>query len=458
MKKLPLILVAIILIVIAILPIVGNKFMQDKVADEITLLSAHGLKVQKVQTQSSYLTTKKHFEFIVEDSSDILKVLDHYAKYRVPAYSSQLFNGFLIGVDVAYSNIPFAKSIDFDIYPLAMSPQMEKNMKAEDVKFYEQIAEFLLKKGLLYHVEYNLINSAFKGYVKDINEDYQLQNGSALKMKLLKATFKGEGELIDPKSIKSEIKELHFQASEGNTSVIANLQNFFALNEFASFSEYKTAAKVKKLSFIISGTEDDVTMNFNDFDTMSASSLTKGKVAAKSESSLESLELTSKKVSFALKKLSSKIAVSDVDAAAFEDFMTLLSTADDLNMLGRQRQTQEVLTKLLSKGFVINVDDLSLKDFILDKEDLGGFEIDAKVTIKEDADLAQKLQISPLLFLSNIELISKIKLDNGIYAKLLATSPMATTIDTYAKKEKDHVLFDLNFTNGAFHVNGKQIR
>jgi len=152
MKKLPLILIVIILIAIAILPIIGNKFMQNRVQDEITLLSSHGLKVEKLDTKESYLNTKKHFEFILENSSDMIKLLNHYTKYQGHAYNDKLFNGFKIGVDVEYSNIPFTKTINFDIYPLAMSKLMEQNMKTEDVKFYEYMAKFLANKGILYHV------------------------------------------------------------------------------------------------------------------------------------------------------------------------------------------------------------------------------------------------------------------------------------------------------------------
>ncbi|WP_297440112.1 DUF945 family protein [Sulfurimonas sp.] len=459
MKKLPLILVLIILVAIAILPIIGNKFMQNKIQDEITLLSSHGLKLQKVETNESYLSTSKHFEFILEDSSEMMQLLNSYAQYQTSPYDNKLLNGFLIGLDVEYSNIPFAKTIDFDIYPLVMSKQMQTNMKAEDVKFYEQFSEFLQNKGLVYHVEYNLINNDFKGYIKDIQENYKLQNGSVLEMNLSAATFSGHGELINPESMKSKIKALHFKASEGNTSVVVALENFTASNTFRSYSEYKSELGANEFSFIIKGTDEDVSMIFHDFETKSSSSVKKDLVSVASKASLQSVDIASQKVTFSLKKLHNVVKISGLDKASFEEFVSLVASADNLNILGAQKHTQDLLTKLLSKGFIIDIKDFSLKNFVLNThEDLKGFEIQAKMKIKEDTELAQKLQISPLLFLSNIELNSKVKLSKAMYKKLLLTSPMANSITSYAKEKNDEVVFDIEFENGAFSVNGKPIQ
>jgi len=70
MKKTSIIIVAVILLIIALLPVVGNKFMQNYIQESMSQVNKHGLKLESMKTDSGYLNTKKHLEFVIEDSSE----------------------------------------------------------------------------------------------------------------------------------------------------------------------------------------------------------------------------------------------------------------------------------------------------------------------------------------------------------------------------------------------------
>ena len=67
MKKIG-IFILVAVLVAAALPIIGNKLIENSLDDRLTTLSSYGLEVSKAETDSSYLSTKKHFEFLLKDS------------------------------------------------------------------------------------------------------------------------------------------------------------------------------------------------------------------------------------------------------------------------------------------------------------------------------------------------------------------------------------------------------
>ncbi|WP_457744135.1 hypothetical protein [Sulfurimonas sp.] len=459
MKKTSIIVVLFILFAIAMLPIVGNEFMQNKVQDATTLLSAQGLKVKKIETNSGYLSTQKHFEFIVEDSSAFIRYINTHSYNQLPLYSRKTLDGSVIGCDIKYSNIPFAKTIDVDLYPLKLSQLLSNDLKTEDINFYNKFSDFLQNKGVLYHVEYNLINSKFKGYIKDINQKYHLQNKSDVNIELKGAKFSGKGNILNPKVFSSKVKRIYFNASQNKVKSLFAVNNFSASNDFTSFSKYDSAAKIGDLKFIISGVADDVNISLAAFKTKSNAKIKNKKVKLESQTTLKELTLNSQNLSLRLENLHGNIQVSGIEKSSFELLSKMVQKSQNINNLTKQKKVQELTTKLLEKGFKIDIKDISLKHLTLNqKEDLGGFKMSSDLEVKEDENLSQKLQISPLLLLSNITMKSDIELSKALYTKILNTTPMSSMISGYAKEKKDDVIFKINFLDSKLTVNGKAIQ
>ena len=459
MKKISLVLVVLILVVIALLPIVGNKFMQKYTEQSLTLISAQGVKLESMQTNSTYLSTKKHFEFIIEDSSALVNFINAHTANQLPLTTQKALNGTLVGVDLTYSNLPFAKSVDVDVYPVKLSKVIEDELKTEDINFYNKFAAFLKNRGLLYHLEYNLINSRFKSYVKDIDQNYHLQNGSEVNIKLIGTRFKGEGELSSPASLSTTIKQIYFDANQTGVKALLSLKNFHATNKFVSFSDYDTTASFKEMHFLIDGTNDDVNILVKNLQT-SSNAVPKGKrVNMNSKSKLGEMHLISVPLSLDVEQLQSDVHVQGVEKEALEKMSEILSKTDDINSVSYQPEFQKTVMELLSKGFSIKIPNISLGSLIVDKtENFGGVKIDLNLNIKEDENLSVKMKKSPLLFLSDIFLETNIKLSQKMYDKIVQNSPMAQTISSYAKKDKENVAFKIEFKDAKLSVNGKRVQ
>jgi len=459
MKKVSIILVVAVLVVISLLPIVGNKFMQKYTEKSLTLISAQGFKLERMQTNSTYLNTKKHFEFIVEDASGLIKYINAHTLDQLSPDTQKVLNGTVIAVDLKYSNLPFAKSINADIYPIKLSKVMEDELKTEDINFYNRFAAFLQNKGLLYHIDYNLINSRFKAYVKDIDQDYHLQNGSDVKMQLIGTSFKGEGDLLSPSSFSTTIKRIYFDANQTGVKAVLYLKDFHAANKFVSFSDYDSRAAFKKMHLLISGTNDDINISVENLQT-SSNAVPKGKrVNINSKSKLGELHLSSDPLSIDLEDLQSDVHIQGVQKDVLEKISEMISQTDDVNSISTQPEFQKTVMELLAKGFSIKIPNISLESLIVDKtENFGGVKIDLNLTIKEDENLSAKMKKSPLLFLSNISLGTNIKLSQKMYDKIVQNSPMAQTISSYAKKDKDDVAFKIEFKDAKLSVNGKRVQ
>lgn len=459
MKKISIILVGLILAVIALLPIVGNQFMQNYIQDGVSLLSAQGLKMKTVQTDSSYLKTKKHFEFIVKDAHSFVKYLQSHTHREFSPELNAALEGTLIGADVEYSNIPFAKSITADIYPLKVSKELEDELKTEDINFYNQFKAFLKNRGLLTHIEFNLINNKFKGYMKDIDEKYLLHNGSTVTMQLKGMEFKGKGDLAFPKSFHSEIKMINFDAYQDKVRARLKVEDFSTQEEFESWSDYATTVAFNDVVFFISGTPEDANISLKGLYASSNAVAKKAKIDLESKTNLKALHLESKEAIFDMKDLESEILVKDLDKASFNLLSEYLRQADNTNLASTQEKVKSLLSELFAKGFTIKIPNISIKSMVMNqKDDFGGLKMDANLHVKADENLSQKIKTSPLLFLQNIEFHSDIKLSKAIYRKVLNTLPVANAIASYAKEQKDGVGFEIDLKDANLSINGKALK
>ena len=459
MKKTSIIIVAVILLIIAILPVVGNKFMQNYIQDAMSQVNKHGLKLESMKTDSGYLNTKKHLEFVIEDSSEFINYINTHAHKQLPTVTQSELDGTVIGVDLKYSNIPFAKSINFDMYPLKLSKTVSDSLKTEDINFYNKFSAFLEAKGLLYHVDYNLINSKFKGYVKDINEVYKLQNGSDVTIKLLGVKFKGEGDLLSAKSIDSKIKTMRLEATQKGEHALLSLEDFKENSTFVSFHDYKSAVEFKKMHFLVEGIHEDLNISVEKLQTSSNAETNKERVTMKSHTAFKALNISSKQLSLNVKKLNSDVTLKGLAQKPMEDISNLLNKTTNINAVAGQKEMQEALLKLLERGLEIDISDVSLADLVVnERENYGALKMNLNMVVNKDENISQKVKMSPLLLLSNLKLDSNIKLSQMMYDKLVQNSPMAGVISSYAKKEKKSVVFKIQLHDSKLYVNGKAIQ
>ena len=138
MKK-SILLVATILVIIATLPIIGNSFIKKMIDTRLVELKSHGLATKNDTSKSNYLHSFRHFEFTVQDSSKFLKYLNTFSDKQIPPFVNATLRGATVGMDVEYNNLPFAKGLSIEIYPLTLSDNIAQGMKDEDEAFYNYV-------------------------------------------------------------------------------------------------------------------------------------------------------------------------------------------------------------------------------------------------------------------------------------------------------------------------------
>ena len=457
MKKI-LSLFVMLLVIAVVLPLVGNKFVQTHIETKVRSLENFGLGVQKHSSDSSYFSSSEHYEFLLQDTDKFLEYLSQYSDKQIPKYVNATLDGILVGMDVKYSNIPLTKAIEVDIYPLALSSEISKNAKENDPRFYSYIKNFLESKGILYHINYNIVSKDFDGYIKDINEDYTLNDGTILNLKLKKALYKGNGDLIAPKSLNSSIEIVELNANNNDKKLYLALSHLSSSYSFESKATYLSGAKVESFLVELDTAKEHIFVDTKDFHVNISLNDQGEKAELNTKISLESLDFKSKKLNFKTQDYAYDMAINGIDKKTLAQLQTLVSQS---NIKPSKQLTQKIMLtgiELISKGLSIRLAQWKLDDLVLNKtQKLGGFDVKMDLKVKEDADLKTKINISPMLIAQNVDMLLNIKVSKLLYANLSANQSLFVMLNKYMKEDGENLLLDVSFKKNELKLNGKKI-
>ncbi len=460
MKKI-ILAIMLLVIVVLLLPIFGNSVTKTILNDRVTILTSNGLTLKNDTTQATYFTTKNHYEFSVSDTGRFVKYLNQYSDAQIPPYVDALIDGVNVGIDIEYSNFPFYSKVLVDIYPLSLSTKTMNEFKSSDVNFYAYVKDLLESRGVLYHINYDITAEEFDGYIKDIDEKYDFSNGTKIGFKLQGATYEGQGPLIAPRSLRSNISDINLDVYYAGQSFIFKLNDLSSAFTFQSRSTYASSASIKSFSILIDENKSGKT-NFDiDEMKMNLSSNTQGKSAEfYIKSSIGKLKVKSKGSNIIASDFNYDISIDGVDKDSYEEFRELTSSANVSTnySLSFEKKLQEAVTNILSKGFVITIADLSIAKIGLEnKKPIDAFSMMIKIVLKEDASLAKKLKSSPMTFVNNINLDSTIKLSKDFYTLINREAPLTAIANPYSIIDGDKIIFKIKLEDGRVIVNNKVI-
>ena len=449
---------ALLLLIIAFLPTIGNTFIKKTIDDRLEELASYGLQTNKDESSTTYLNTSRHFEFLLKDSEQFLEYLQQYSDKQLPPYVNAMFEGVLIGADVEYSNFPFVKSFEIEIYPMQLSPMLSKELQEKDINIYEKVKQFLGLKGLLYHIEYNLLNDDFKGYVKDINELFTLKDASKVSLTLNRAKFKGNGVLLAPDELHSSVKKMQIKMQQNEKSFSIVLKDLKSSTDFDSAHTYLTSVDLKSMFMSVEGLNNDMNISIHKLRANASSNEQGSSIELYSKTSIKELSLDTQTESFNMQNFNFDIALNGLEKQAYQTLTELLAQKDMLQSPQSSEAIQETLVNLLSKGLVINIVDLSLKKYSAKKmQEIKGFKLQSSLMLKEDKDLDKKIKQSPLLVIQNMLLDSELILSKEMYNTLVKYNPMIIMLDGYKKEDGDNYIFKFLFKDAHLSVNGQNI-
>ncbi len=458
MKK---ILIALVVVIasVALLPIVGNSVAEKVLKTKVAILTSNGLEIRNETTILGYLKTKKHYKFVVSDGYAFGEYLNQHSTAQLPPYVDAMIKGSVVGVDIEYSNFPFSSKVLVDIYPLSLSASMMQELEKEDVKFYTYLKNLLESKGVLYHINYNISDKSFDGYIKDIDEEYIFDNGTKVTYKIKDATYVGEGSLLAPKKLQAYISDVNVEVNASEKAFIFNIHDLSSISNFQSQSSYATSAEIKTFSLfindIVSGkTEfsmDDIKMNF--------SSDTEGKKARfHSKSSFEKLKVKSQFSNIVAYNFNYDISFDGVDKDAYEELNKLTSNIKSEYLPEFEQALQASIGKILSRGLTLSIADLSLKKMGVNAKDtIDGFSIKVKLTLKEDANLTQELKSSPTAWVENMDLTSSLKFSKKFFSLINKEFPITILAKGLVREKNNNFIFDIKLDAGRLSINAKEI-
>jgi hypothetical protein len=459
MKKIIIALV-VVLVAIALLPILGNSVAEKVLQERIDIITSNGVELKSEKSETSYLNTQKHYEFLLSDAPKFMAYLDKHSDAQIPPYVEAMMEGVVVGIDIKYSNFPLSTKVIVDIYPLTMPTNISQELKKEDMNFYTYVEKFLQNKGLLYHINYYLSDDVFVGYIKNINEEYSFDNGSKIKFSLKEATYHGEGPIVSPKDLQTNISKIEVQLDDSKQSVVFEMDDLRSASSFESHSTYALSASLNSMLLI---TKDSRNSNIEmsvDALKLNASSNAQGEKAEfNAKSSLGELKFSSPKVNVVASEFNYNISLDDVDKDAYEEFRKLTSNSKTNYSNGVEKELQESITKLLSKGLSLSVADISVTQLSIEnKKPIDGFSMMAKLVVNEDANLAKKLNQNPMSASKNFNLASTLKFSKEFYALINQLAPITFMANSLVKEEGNNVVFKITLNDGILSINDKVMK
>ena len=438
MKKLLIILIVLVAI-LATVPFIGNIIVESNIKDRIEVLTSYGLKVKESSVDSSYFRTKKHFIFLVDDSKSFLSYLNQFSDSQLPPSLDALMAGAELGLDISYSNIPIDDAVSVDIYPNSLASKMGENLNA-----------LLKDKAILYHLDYHILNKDFDGYIKDLNTSYATKQGIKVSILITKAKFSGQGLLMAPNNLSSSIEKFYLSMENHHENMKINLAGFSSTSVFESKTIYTTTLKWNNISWSAKSLDvPQISLEIKDLLFDFSSNTQSAKSDFYTKISFGSMGVQTKDLSIVADQFNYELALRGVDTALYEELVSLRSKS----------KMQEKILELVSEGMILDIADFSIKKLATKKtKELGGLKLKAKVIFKKERDLSKKLAINPLVLMHNIDLSLLLKISQVMYAKLSQVSPVLNIAQSFAKTEKQNLIFDIKLKDAKLSVNGKEIQ
>lgn len=453
-------LIVLILVVGAavLLPVIGNSMVQKTLKENIDLFCANGIDIQNETTEASYLNTKNHYEFILRDAPKFVKFINQYSDAQLPPYVEAAIGGVTIGVDIEYSNFPIGSKVVLDIYPITLPEELEQELKQESINFYNFVDKLLQAKGVLYHMNYYISKNIFDGFIKNIDEKYVFDNGNEMVFKLLDATYYGEGPIIAPKSIHTNVSEITLDVKADDKTMFFKAKDLKSASTFESQSTYASSASIESFLFLLKEQQEkQIGASLEEFKVNISSNVQASAGEFYTKMSLKEMEVSTKDVrSIKVSDINYDISVDGVDKDSFEEFRVLTSHTNVTSSPDFEQKLQKVVTKIFSKGLSVSVPDMSIKKIIVNNEEpIDGFSFMARMTFNKNPNLEQNLNSSPQEILEHINLASTLKLSRGFFEAIKKSAPLMGLASSFAKEENDKLVFEVKLNAGTLSINDK---
>ena len=458
MKKI--LLFVVFIVVIAMLPLVGNKVVKNTINQRLELLNSYGLKSKLIKEEKSYLETKTSYDLVVVDEKKLIKYLQQFSSKQLPPYTTSLLSGVEFRIDLSYLNLPLSDKLNIIIYPTKLSEDIMIDLKQQSPKLYKFVNEILKERAIEYHIKYAVVLGEFDAWVKDFDKTLK-DDKAKLNIKFQDVKSSGEGMLLAPDSLKTHIKnfEVSFSSEKGEFKI--DFKDIDTSSTFESDTTYITTFRSKNILLdMVEKPNKHSKIEAKDF-VFDISSNTQGKKAQVfSKAAATFIEFINLNKTFKFKDFNYELSLKDLEKSNYIKLQKLLEKSSYEEMTFKQQQElQEVFLKLIANGFELSVVDFSTKKIVLPtKEEIDGFDIELLLNLKENQNLLQNKQISSKDFSDKIILNSKMRFSNQVYELINQIYPVSIMFNQYKKVQDGNVIFDVELKKSKLYINSKEVK
>ena len=490
-----------LIILVALSPILGNKIVTYYVDQEIIAVKKKGITLNFKSETPGYMYTSKQYEFILTDVDAFAKYLTEYGAGLLPPYTDELLKSIVFRLDMKYHNIPFLEPISIDIYPMYISDGIMDRLKGSDNVFFKNFENFITRQGLLYHIDYDLLSENYKGHIKNIDYNERGFDGSNIILTLHNTIFNGSGSFKAPSSLKTNIEKIYFQTSDASKDVSLEINRFNAqsnegmsksaeviyekskelydktkemyeesdipeqMNDIKEESEdtaremYNTSMQMKSMFFKSKDKKSDEEINVEaqNVDINSSTQTDKKKSNNRSYFFFESLNLKSNSNEVKMSQVVYNSSMQNIDVKAFRGLQKLMLDLKTSPSYELMTKLQISAIEILSKGLKVQVPEFSVANISYEGEDLGGFKLIAALNIKEDKNLAAKMLFSPFFIVQNLDFKLNLSVSKKIYTKFVQEVPLALLALNSTNQTATDLIYDISYINGNLSVNGTSV-
>lgn len=469
MKKLW--ILAALALLVALLPLIGNRVVKNTIEQRLETLSQNGLEAKLQKEERSYLKTKLHYTITVKDEKRFLSYLQSYSSKDLPPYTKSLLEGVVFAVDIGFSNIPFSEKISIDLYPLKLSDVTMEELQKNNPDFYAFLSKILKKRALLYHIDYDVTSSEFEGHMKDLNEHFTMRDDTNVSLLFSGVAASGKGMLLAPDSLRMQVKHIAISMSNDADALQFDINDLLTTNSFESSTTYITSSKLSSAKIVLhtisKGVQapkkivENIEAGVKNF-SLSGSSDTQGKDAEFfAKISADELHFSQNAKSFLFKGFNYDSALSGVEKESFIKLQQLIEKSSQTPNSSPQleQELEALLVKIFAHGLEFKMADLSLAELSTpDVQNIDGFKIALQADLKSDPTFVQKYQQNPDAFVKNLSVISDMRFSRPFYMLLNRVYPVDLMFANYKKEQGDSILFHIEFKNGVIMINGKVVQ
>ncbi|QCT94423.1 DUF945 domain-containing protein [Caminibacter mediatlanticus TB-2] len=395
MKNRLIVFIATFLIMVLITPFVFSKLMNSKFDKMLDNLKKSGIEIKEVKNKSSYILTDRVF------------------LVKVPG-----------------------KTIDEDSieYIEAQVESKFKNLPVTDVKFFGDVKKIVFKDEDLNQInplikdkiKFLVITPNFKTYKYKIFDNNISDKSFVFKFKGINGIYNypnNENNLNIQSLILSIENRVKFEAN--------NFKSYYKNNNYQilSGSEFNFSATYLNNKFLFDSIKSDNKVFISD------------KAKAISKLLVKNINFNNQLI---LKNNYLDLNLSNID---YKTIQKLRNTND-------KKKQEELLKELVTKGLKANLK-FDIKDIEIKNQKLGFINLYAKLNIKPDDKLFEKLENKDL---EDINLSLKLKTTPKIATILAITNPVIGAVFMNAKQDKNGVLISLDIKEGKIFLNGKEIK